>query len=293
MHPSPAVVERICSLGLWAVCRLRRTCYGLRLGSYRGCCSGRPKRPLPWLWPVGNGATLIVGNRPTRPRTLQDHRPPSSASRVHVHRHAVPRGTELVCAHVNIRSVANKLDDLLDVRHDLAIDVLFLIETWHDTDSVSFRRLRADGFQVVDRPRPRVRDDVIITNHGGVAAVAVPGVRLTRLDVGSQCEFLCVRVTSVLSSCIAIVVYRTGPVTLVFFTELSDVLDRVSTFTDPTVVVGDINIHLDRPEDLASRQFTNILAAHGLACGLLDIVATREDLPPPPVEVVDVGLSDH
>ena len=91
--------------------------------------------------------------------------------------------------------------------------------------------------------------------------------------------------------------------TSVFLTELSDVLDRVCTFTDPIVVVGDINISLDRPDDLASRQFTNILAAHGLACrvttathdqgGLLDIVATREDLPPPPVKVVDVGLSDH
>jgi len=118
-----------------------------------------------------------------------------------------------------------------------------------------------------------------------------------------SCELLCVRVTSVSSSCVAIVVYRTGPVTSVFFTALSDVLDRVSTFTDPIVVVGDINIRLDRPDNLASRQFTNILAAHGLAChvrtatrdqgGLLDIVATREDLPPPPVKVVDVGLSDH
>ena len=108
-----------------------------------------------------------------------------------------------------------------------------------------------------------------------------------------SCELLCVRVTSVSSSCVAIVVYRTGPVTSVFFTALSDVLDRVSTFTDPIVVVGDINIRLDRPDNLASRQFTNILAAHGLACGLLDIVATREDLPPPPVEVVDVGLSYH
>jgi len=45
---------------------------------------------------------------------------------------------------------------LLDVRRDLAIDVLFLGETWHDADSVSFSRLRADGFQVVDLPRPRV-----------------------------------------------------------------------------------------------------------------------------------------
>jgi len=57
---------------------------------------------------------------------------------------------ELVFAHVNIRSLANKLDDLLDVRRDLAIDVLFLGETWHEADSVSFklpacRRISGDG----------------------------------------------------------------------------------------------------------------------------------------------------
>jgi len=165
---------------------------------------------------------------------------------------------------VNIRSLANKLDDLLDVRRDLAIDVLFLGETWHDADSVSFSRLRADGFQVVDRPRPRVRDD-LSTNYGGFAVVAVPGVRLTRLDVGIQCEsceLFCVRVTSASSSCIAAVVYRTGPVTSAFFTELSGVLDRLSTFI---LVVGDVDIRLDRPDDSASRQFTDTLA-HGLAC---------------------------
>ena len=62
-------------------------------------------------------------------------------------------------------------------------------------DSVSFSRLRAGGFQVVERPRPRVRDD-LSTNYGGVAVVAVPGVRLMRLDVGIQCEsceLLCAR----------------------------------------------------------------------------------------------------
>jgi len=153
---------------------------------------------------------------------------------------------ELVFAHVNIRSLANKLDDLLDVRRDLAIDVLFLGETWHEADSVSFSCLRADGFQVMDRPRPRVRDD-LSTNYGGVAVVAVPGVRLTRLDVGIQCEsyeLLCVCLTSASSSCVAAIVYRTGPVTSAFFTELSDVLDRISTFNDPILVVGDVNKQL-------------------------------------------------
>jgi len=31
---------------------------------------------------------------------------------------------------------------------------VFLTETWDDTDSVTFRRLSAEGFQVIDRPRP-------------------------------------------------------------------------------------------------------------------------------------------
>ena len=68
-------------------------------------------------------------------------------------------------------------------------------------------------------------------------------------------------------------------------------------------IVGDINIHLDRPDDPTAVKFNDILAATGLTCRLtsqthdhgrtLDVVATREDLPSPPVAVVDVGLSDH
>ena len=127
----------------------------------------------------------------------------------------------------------------------------------------------------MDRPRPLVRDD-LFNNYGGVAVVAVLGVRLRRLDVGIQCEsceLVCVRVMSASSSCVAVVVYRTGPVKSAFFTELSDVLDRVSTFNDPILVVGDVSIRVDRPDDSASRQFTNTLAAHGLACHVTVAVA--------------------
>jgi len=64
------------------------------------------------------------------------------------------------------------LDDLLDVRRDHRIKLLLLTGTWwHDAESVAKLRLRVDGFQVIDRPRPRDRDDVITTNRGGAAAV--------------------------------------------------------------------------------------------------------------------------
>jgi len=172
---------------------------------------------------------------------------------------------------LNIRSLANKLDDLLEVRRDQLIDVFFLVETWHDGDAVSLRRLRCDGFQVIDRPRPRCHADTTSTNHGGVAAVAVAGIRLASLDLGVTpitFEVVCVRVVSGTSTFIAAVVYRPGSdaISLAFFVEFTDVLDRLATFTDPVLLVGDINIRLERTDDSASVQFDEIMDRGPWSC---------------------------
>ena len=68
-------------------------------------------------------------------------------------------------------------------------------------------------------------------------------------------------------------------------------------------LVGDVNIRIDRVADPSSRQFAEILSAHGLTChtttpahelgGLLDVAAARDDSSAPIVEVVNVGLGDH
>lgn len=80
-RPSPAVAERVRSLGLWAVCRLR-TC-GLRQTRYRGRRAGRRRRLLPWLRSAGNGASVIVGaQRPPQHRDVRAVRPPSSLVRM-------------------------------------------------------------------------------------------------------------------------------------------------------------------------------------------------------------------
>jgi len=147
-----------------------------------GCLSpaARSCLSLPWPLPLTR-AHVIVGNRPHPPTR---ERRPTSAIQVHVDGHSSSVGARLVFGCHNIRSVANKLDDLLEVRRDMSVDVMFLVETWHDTDSVASQRLRADGFQVVDRPRPRSRADTLATNHGGLAAFASPGIRLSSLDLG-------------------------------------------------------------------------------------------------------------
>jgi len=87
-----------------------------------------------------------------------------------------------------------------------------------------------------------------------------------------------------------------------FFSELSDLLDRLITTADPMMIVGDLNIRLDRPNDPASCRLLELFASYGLSNrvsspthdrgGLLDVVVTRDDSPIS-VDVIDPGFSDH
>ena len=192
----------------------------------------------------------------------------------------------------------------------VSVDILLLCETWHDPDSVAIRRLRSDGYCVVERARPRTRraDETLGTNYGGVVITAAPGVSLKPFDAGCQpttFEYVAARATSGSSSCVAVVVYRPGSaaVTNAFFTEFADLLDYLATLVDRVVLAGDINIRLERVFDPNVVEFSELQADHGLtqhvdgathdAGGTLDVVCTRDDLPPPAIDIIDVGLSDH
>ena len=99
--------------------------------------------------------------------------------------HGAYYNTELVFASFSVRSLVNKVDDLVEVRRDESVDVLFPVETRHDADSVCVPRLRSEGFQVADRPRPRppFAPASMAVNHGGVVVAASP-VKLSPLDLG-------------------------------------------------------------------------------------------------------------
>ena len=146
------------------------------------------------------------------------------------------------------------------------------------------------------------------TNHGGVAIVCVPGVRLSVIKLGvqpSSFELLCVRVESGSSKIVVALIYRPGSedITSTFFDDLSETLDRVAVYRDPLYIVGDLNVRLDRPDDASYRRLSDLLQVYGFAVpqtlstqsrgGILDVVATRCDPSPPHVTVYDAGLSDH
>ena len=141
--------------------------------SRRGCRAGKKNHRIV-LSDVDVGHIPVVAvtrphglasSPPRSPRHTADHhslRPPppfgsrlaASAMRqralitVRRQRHDISTTRRMNFGCLNIRSLNNKLDDVLEVRRDLCIDVLFLVETWHDPDAVCIRRLRADGFHV-------------------------------------------------------------------------------------------------------------------------------------------------
>jgi len=175
-------------------------------------------------------------------------------------------------------------------------------------DSIS--RLRADGFTVVERARPRSRIAAtsLSVNHGGVAVVASAGLRLSAVDLGfhpTTFECVAARVVSATCRCMVVVLYCPGSaaVSPSFFAEMTDLLDRVSTFADPIMLARDLNLRLERQCDPHTLNFNDLLADHGLLQhvsgpthdlgGTLDIVCTRTDLPAPNVQVIDVGIFDH
>jgi len=165
------VIERVRQLGL-------RHHRGRRAGR---SVKARTCRPVAVFRPVGNGAYIVSRRHLSIRRRVYRCTPRRDVVQVPiiVQRHTRSLGRGLVFGSMNVQSLSpSKLDNLLLELRDRSIDVLLLCETWHDDDSVSIRRLRADGFRVVQRARPRSRraEAQLTVNHGGVIIAAVPSL---------------------------------------------------------------------------------------------------------------------
>jgi len=88
---------------------------------------------------------VIAGRRRSSvPGAKSDDVRARTMTTVRVLRHTTPVGHHLVFGALNVQSANNKVDEIMDVRHEHALDVMLLSETWHDGDcqysSPSLRR---------------------------------------------------------------------------------------------------------------------------------------------------------
>ena len=98
------------------------------------------------------------------------------------------------------------------------------------------------------------------------AVIAVPGVNVSRFNVGvgpESFELLCTRITSGSSASIVLLIYRPGSVSVTpaFFGDLFGTLERVVGYNEPIYIVGNPNARLDRDYDSNARQLTDLFDA--------------------------------
>ena len=112
-------------------------------------------------------------------------------------------------------------------------------------------------------------DDLAFINHGGIAVVSRPGIRVVKLSVKVRVttfEHLCCRATIGGASSILIVLYRPGSSSpsSEFFTEFTGLLEHMSSVALPVTITGDLNIHFEREGDVHARKTIDILNTFGL-----------------------------
>ena len=190
----------------------------------------------------------------------------------------------------------------------LNCSILALQETWHrDSDDVVLRCAVPDDCDVLDMSRSGHGLNVVSVMKGG--GVAVIFRRHFRSRPIKHCSFQTFEIVSTLlqSGSIDIVIssiYRPSsvPVTVQFFEELTELLDGFSMNSCPVLLLGDLNVHVERPLDHHTVRLHEVL--HSFGCvqlvrgptiqhgGTLDLIITQHDMVSFD-SVHDYGCSDH
>lgn len=104
----------------------------------------------------------------------------------------------------------------------------------------------------------------------------------------SGTEVLTVYLRGARRNALAVVIYRPPDTSVsAFLDNLADVLERVSTFACPIILMGDVNIHLDVADDPHVIKWRSVIDSYGLVQHvtstthkighILDVIVTESD----------------
>ena len=229
-----------------------------------------------------------------------------------ISRHTRKVDCQLRIGALNIRSVNNNVDDVLEVMLTYYLHILALSETWHEnSESVMIKCMRRLGFKVLEVAMlipEDIDDNINFVNHEGLAIVTKPGIIIAKLNMklnAMTLEFLCCHITVDGASFILVDIYRPGsvPPSSALFNEFTGLLEILATFQLPVTITGDLNIHLQKQDDVGAVTLVNVLSSFNLlkhvsspthdSAGLFDVIIASGDHPPEDVSVDEFRLSDH
>jgi len=220
------------------------------------------------------------------------------------------RSTSISVGLLNAQSLGNKAASVNDCIVDNRLDLLAVVESWHDSfETSNVIAATPVNYRVIERARPcsDATDASLVHNHGGICIFVRSHLKIKLLDFPLYRSFqlLPLYILNPAIKSLFLVVYRPGskPPTSEFVEEFSDVLEHSSSYAQCTVV-GDVNVHLDDPTAPQVSPFLDLLSNFGLSEWVrqpthslghqLDVLITRTDQPVSAVRVdPPLLLSDH
>ena len=202
-------------------------------------------------------------------------------------------------AHLNIRSLLPKINDIKCLLRNKKYDVLALSETWLDSGIPSCS-VSVDNYSLVRRDRVGARG-------GGVCLYIKRGVSFKKIQTSPTLEQLCISLTISNIQLSLCVIYRPPNQNVnVFIDELETTVSNLLQLSDSFLILGDTNIDLLRPNLPAPVAYNNFLDVLGLSQVVLSptrvtgvsftlidhIIVSCKSLVNS-VNVINVDLSDH
>ena len=188
-------------------------------------------------------------------------------------------------------------------------DIIAICETWlghADYDDTCINGLLPSDYNILRADRAEGR------RGGGVALIYKQCLQIKCIErkVSRQFECIICSLTGNHTTLHIMVVYRPPPSqqnqlhTNEFLTEWTEFLAQHTTSVAELLIVGDLNIHLDKTTDKYTREMTNILDSYGLQqhihepthyCGhTLDVLINRDtNASLSHIQVKDIGLCDN
>ena len=225
------------------------------------------------------------------------------------------KSKQFAIAEINCNSLGNKFLSISELILDRELDVLVVCESRHSSaDDVAVRRSIPKGYNIVEAARDpttgRFGHDRAPRGApgGGLVIYHREQFSVKKIEViprQASFEFLCVTLASLSGPITVVAIYRPGSAHLdqVFFREFTLLLESIATFNSKVIIVRDLNVYLENPNDIHAKQFAELLTSFGLTQhidspthnkgGILDLLITRSDCVVENLRVDPPIISDH
>ena len=192
----------------------------------------------------------------------------------------------------NACSVANKSATIQEHIISENLDIFSIVETHHESSSSpGLIASTPSTYNFIEKARPLSPGvlDIRGPRGGGISIIYKDHFRVSAKDTGlfTTFEHLTAYFTLRNIHIIIVVIYRPGSesISTTFFTEFAELLTIIAKYNCQVLILGDINIHFDEPNEPNTKKINRLLSYHGLEqmvqqpthnrSHTLDVVITR------------------